>query len=217
MSEKEPFKEGTMIAQYYEIYSDLEWHCEGCVKEQIGSTQTAAQNRDLRNRGYAFEKNGNKWEVRKHCEICGKNTPHRKMLSKKPINSTSIRSGFSTSFTKRIKTVLGNIDAIDERHFKSAELEIDHRFPHVRWSKDEELDENMSDEDIKATFMLLTRSNNLLKSRACERCAQTNTRGWNHLKWWYEGDETWNNTCSGCFFFDPTTWYKEATFELHRK
>jgi len=115
------------------------------------------------------------------------------------------------------KKLLDNIDSIDGRNHPPTILEIDHKFPHIRWNNDEEIDENMSDEDIKNTFMLLTRQNNLLKSRACEKCKQTNKRGSKNIKWWYEGDETWSNTCSGCFFFDPTTWYKEVEFELYRQ
>ncbi len=51
------------------------------------------------------------------------------------------------------------------------QLEVDHRFPQVRWSEDETYDPNMSVDEIYAKFQLLTRQHNLWKSRYCENCA----------------------------------------------
>lgn len=56
-------------------------------------------------------------------------------------------------------------------------LEIDHRIPQVRWNTNEDDNSDLTDEQIKEKFMLLTSSNNLLKSRVCEECAKTNRRG----------------------------------------
>src|SRR5690554_4351375 len=58
----------------------------------------------------------------------------------------------------------------------SKELEVDHKFPQVRWNKNEEKYNDLTEEEIKSKFILLTRSNNLLKSRHCERCVKTNKR-----------------------------------------
>jgi hypothetical protein len=46
----------------------------------------------------------------------------------------------------------------------------------VRRVKKEEDYIDMTDEELKARFMLLTRENNLLKSRNCEKCKKTGKR-----------------------------------------
>jgi hypothetical protein len=59
--------------------------------------------------------------------------------------------------------------------------------------------------------MLLTRENNLLKSRNCEKCKKTGKRQsllW--IKYFYKWgekyeDKTW---CEGCGWYDPEKWKK---------
>jgi len=99
------------------------------------------------------------------------------------------------------------------------QLEIDHRFPQVRWRQDEEShDTNMSETDIRSRFILLNRSHNLLKSRYCERCANTGRRGqFPGIEYWHEGDSNWDSSidshdekgCEGCFWYDPYEWREE--------
>jgi hypothetical protein len=67
---------------------------------------------------------------------------------------------------RRVKTLYRNVEAITQRKHQPAELEVDHRFPQVRWSSPEGMnDPDMSDDDMRAKFQLLTRQNNLWKSR----------------------------------------------------
>ena len=95
------------------------------------------------------------------------------------------------------------------------QLEVDHRFPQVRWSKDEEYDENMSDEELLKKFQLLTREHNLWKSRYCEKCFKSGERGtFIGIKYFAHGGSTWDTNispddergCQGCFWFDPENW-----------
>jgi hypothetical protein len=68
----------------------------------------------------------------------------------------------------------------------------------------------------------LTRSNNLLKSRQCERCVKTGQRGnFPGIYFWYVGDETWQgasksdeNGCVGCFWYDPYKWRQELNKKI---
>ena len=104
------------------------------------------------------------------------------------------------------------------RQLPSRQLEIDHRFPQVRWDKDEDVnDPSMSTKEIKQRFILLNRSNNLLKSRYCERCVQTGQRGYfSGIRYWYKGNDNWDSNisphdergCEGCFWYDPYKWRK---------
>ena len=47
-------------------------------------------------------------------------------------------------------------------------------------------------EEIKKKFILLTRGNNLLKSRGCEKCSKTGKRGnFPGIYYWYKGGNYW--------------------------
>ena len=69
---------------------------------------------------------------------------------------------------------------------------------------------NLTDAQLMEKFMLLSRANNLLKSRICEECKKTGKRGKEYkvIEFWYEGDENYSEEigCKGCFWHDPTTW-----------
>jgi hypothetical protein len=95
------------------------------------------------------------------------------------------------------------------------QLEVDHRFPQVRWSRDESYDPSMAEEEIHSKFQLLTRQNNLWKSRYCEHCVQTRERGtFIGINFFYEGCPNWSpefssddeRGCYGCFWYDPRKW-----------
>jgi len=95
------------------------------------------------------------------------------------------------------------------------QLEVDHRFPQVRWSKDESYDPEMSEEEMHAKFQLLTRQHNLWKSRYCENCFKTCERGtFIGIDFFAEGGAYWNpkikpddeRGCYGCFWYEPETW-----------
>jgi len=106
------------------------------------------------------------------------------------------------------------------------ELEVDHRFPQVRWSKDEVFDPNMSDSDLRSKFQLLTRKHNLWKSRYCERCKDTGERGtFIGINYFADGGPTWpkeippddEQGCKGCFWYDPDVWRDSLNERLGSK
>ena len=110
-----------------------------------------------------------------------------------------------------------NKEAITRREMLPNQLEVDHRFPQVRWSKDEIYNENMPEDDMHRKFQLLTRQNNLWKSRYCEHCAKTSERGtFIGIDFFYEGGSIWDSKyanddehgCYGCFWYDPDRWQK---------
>jgi len=106
------------------------------------------------------------------------------------------------------------------------QLEVDHRFPQVRWSQDETYDFDMSEEEIHRKFQLLTREHNLWKSRYCEHCKLTGERGtFIGINYFYNGGEMWDQDipdgdekgCFGCFWCDPESWRDSLNSELRRK
>jgi hypothetical protein len=202
------------IDEYLKIYSDMQPHCEVCVAKQIVSSQTAAQNRGLRVRGYLFKKVGNNYGWSDYCSCCDKKTVHRQLLSIEP-EASKERVAIPKNVRDKILKLFDNTDARFGRQTAEA-LEVDHRKPRIRETSDELSCASFSDEQLKNTFMLLTRQNNLTKSRACESCVQTNKRGWDQIKWWYHGSEDYEGSCEGCFWYNPEKWKEEITNELYR-
>ena len=202
-------KPGSITQRYLETYQDLKEHCDTCVGETLGSNQPAARAKDLRNRGYVLKKHGNQYVRSVFCKMCGKSTPHRQLESAEPINAAVHRANWSNKFVKRVKKILSNYDEIERRTLNPAQLEIDHRVPHIRFTESEHLDENnITDNEVRERYMLLKRDNNLLKSRACERCERDGKRQASRdgVKWFYQGSEEFTGSCAGCFWHNPSLW-----------
>lgn len=115
-----------------------------------------------------------------------------------------------------------NTEAITLREMIPNQLEVDHRFPQVRWSKDESYDAEMSEGELHRKFQLLTRQHNLWKSRYCERCTQTGERGtFIGINFFTQGGPQWDpkyeaddeRGCLGCFWYHPAEW-RSALNEL---
>lgn len=96
-----------------------------------------------------------------------------------------------------------------------SQLEVDHRFPQVRWTKDESYDVNLTEEELHNKFQLLTRQHNLWKSRYCEHCEKTGERGtFIGINYFAQGGPKWDpkipsddeRGCLGCFWYNPDEW-----------
>jgi len=217
-----PFNPNTTSYYDWEIMKDLKWHCTKC---KLKSAQAKIW-QVWRQMGIQLDtdEKGNFYK-RMYCQTCGKKTIHRKLKSLEILDETKVRSSIPAKLAKKIKEVLNYEEAIYLRKMPSKELEIDHKFPQVRWCRDEEKLNDMSEEEIKQKFILLTRSHNLLKSRFCERCVNTGKRGYfPGIYFWYEGDEKWRgksecdeNGCVGCFWYDPYKWREELNKIVNKK
>ena len=204
-----PFKEGTKIYQAFVVLSDLKWHCS---KHELPGTQPAKAIQIIRQNGFEIE---NKTV---YCKNCKEKTVHRRMISLDLVKGRIFtRSKLPELLKKRIREYYKNVEAITLRSdFPSSMLEIDHRFPQVRWGgKEPENPINMSNEEIQKRFMLLTRANNLWKSRFCEKCFKAGIRGYfPGINFFYKGNEKWGvnigpydpKGCEGCFWYNPDKW-----------
>lgn len=202
-----PFREGTKLYQTFQILADENWHCS---KHDLPGTQPAKAIQVIRQHGYDIE---NKTE---YCEICKENTVHRRLVSIHPSASSVTRSRLPRTLINRVKELYKNIEAITHREYSSTQLEVDHRFPQVRWSTPEGVhDPNMPEAEIIAKFQLLTRSHNLWKSRYCEACVKTGDRGtFIGINYFYAGNSVWPDEipsddergCYGCFWYNPEAW-----------
>jgi hypothetical protein len=212
---KNPFKKDTTSYHDWEILKDLKWHCTKC---ELKSGQAKTWQVWRQEKGIQLDKDEkDKWFKTIDCPTCGFKTVHRKLKSLELLDETKSRSGINPKLARRIKQVYDNEDALFLRKLAPKLLEVDHKFPQIRWQSDEK--ENllsMSDKEIKEKFILLTRENNLLKSRQCEKCFKDNIRGnFPGIYFWYQGDEKWQGDkysedgCIGCFWHNPYKWREE--------
>ncbi len=209
-----PFKENTISYQDWEVLKDLQWHCTKCELKS-GQAKTWQTWRD--EKGVQFEEpTHRRWEARIFCNTCKKTTSHRKLKTLELLETVSIRVQITPKIAKKVKDLYGCIEAVLLRKLSPKELEIDHKFPQIRWNKNEEKNDGLSDKDLKNKFILLNRNNNLWKSRQCESCFKTNKRGsFPGINFWYKGDENWSGNphdekgCIGCFWYDPYKWRRK--------
>lgn len=217
-----PFSEKTNSWYDFEVMSDLQWHCTKC---ELKSAQAKTW-QVWRQSGIQLDQDEKKNFYKKQiCPTCGVMTIWRKLKSLEILKDTTIRRGIPKSLIQRIKEIYGNQEALFLREFPPKELEIDHKFPQIRWEKNEEENRiTMTEAEIRNKFILLSRSNNLLKSRQCERCVKTGERGsFPGISFWYKGDVLWRGKtkndeqgCIGCFWYDPYEWRRQLNLIVNK-
>lgn len=214
-----PFKEGSNQYKDFETMSDCQWHCSKCelLSGQAKTWQVWRQEKGIQ---LDQDESGN-WYKMIVCPHCGIKTVHRKLKSTDIVTEhLKARTGIPTYVVKRAKELFGCVDEYSMRTEAAKVLEIDHRTPQVRWTTNENDNTNLTDEQIKSKFMLLTSPNNLLKSRICEECVKTNKRGkgYKEIEFWYVGDENYSDNigCIGCFWHNPSKWRAELNKVLKK-
>lgn len=199
--------EKARFARTFTILSDLEWHCS---KHELPGNQPAKTIQNIRNTGYDVETGRRRW-----CSECQDKQTHYRLTSSTPTAPSTQRLQISEKLRQRVLKHYKNQNAITFRQMNPELLEVDHRFPHVRWSAPEAYDPNMSEKELYHKFQLLTREHNLWKSRYCERCKKTRKRGtFIGINFFAEGGPHWPPTipdddeqgCFGCFWYNPKVW-----------
>lgn len=190
------------------------WTCTKCS----GSGQPARITANLRALGYNFEKTGlNRWVKNIYCPHCGDKTSHCKLLELEPVFESKERIPLSNEQRKRVLSIIGKKDAFTGATITTEAVEIDHMKPMSRLDKDIDVD-LLTNQEIKNNFQPLTRQNNLLKAKACDKCKLTGIRPSHfEIKYYYEGNENYEGTCVGCGWYDGVTWRKHlnSTFNLN--
>lgn len=180
------------------------WVCTYCNSE---SGQPARITANLRADGYEFEKTNNGYSKQLYCPNCGKMRSHCKLLSENPTIDEKNRLNITQKQRKRVYDVLGKKDAFTGASITTSTPEIDHKTPFTaRLEQDINID-NLTDEEIKEHFQILSRHNNLLKDKACKKCKMRGIRPEHfNVKYWYEGDGVYKGTCVGCGWHDGVKW-----------
>ena len=217
-----PFKKCSKAYDDFQTMSDLLWHCSKC---ELKSSQAKTWQVWKNEKGIQLWQDDN-WNYYKIqlCENCWVKTYHRKIISTQILEAPKPRSWISNKVAKKVKDLYKNQEAFFLRYFSSNQLEVDHKFPQIRWNSIEDNNNDLSDEELRWKFILLSRSNNLWKSRQCEKCYKTGKR-WNFpwIYFWWKWNDSWDNQidkhdekgCIGCFWHDPYKWRNELNNKIN--
>ena len=153
-----------------------------------------------------------------NCFNCKKKTTHHQLLYLTRLgDGKNEYETISPKLKNRILKIFKNYDAYED-NFHSKGLIPDHKFPEIRWEKKTKLENNdLTDEEIKEKFQLISNQRNLQKREVCRKCFQANIRGTIFgVKHYYDGDEKWNSKhkvgkiaelgCVGCGWYDIIKW-----------
>jgi hypothetical protein len=188
------------------------WQCVNCTLPK--NPNWARRIQDLKDFGYTLSTDTNRY-----CERCKSNTSHILLI---PIARYGIE-GFgyeiiSTVLRKRILKVLNNFDVYENRI--GGHLLPDHKFSEIRWDEltKSKLSDEMSDEDIRDKFQLLSNQRNQQKREVCRNCYQTGERGTIFgIPYFHIGTNKWDESipkigkeaeqgCRGCAWYDISEW-----------
>jgi hypothetical protein len=127
---------------------------------------------------------------------------------------------WSPATRNRIIRILGGVDVYENSQVNQHSLLPDHKFPEIRWDENvrrENLDD-LTDQEIKRDFQLISNQRNQQKREACRKCFQTGIRGTIFgIKYYYSGSSEWPKTipvrgksaeagCVGCPWYDIEEW-----------
>lgn len=190
----------------------VEWVCQGC--ELPPNPNWARRTQDIKEMGYTISTH-----TKIYCKRCESNKTHL-MLLPLPRGSATGYETWSPHLRAKILRTLACYDAYENCTRPSTSLLPDHKFPEIRWDADtrEENSDEMTTDEIKAKFQLLTNQRNQQKREVCRACFQSNIRGKPFgLNFYYEGSEVWpteitkigvasERGCVGCGWYDLAEW-----------
>ena len=96
-------------------------------------------------------------------------------------------------------------------------FEVDHKKPFFNEEQDINI-KDLTDEEIKNEYQLLTPDHNKLKDKQCRKCVKNKKRPpFLGKKYWYAGGENFTGSCVGCGYYDGIKWTEEFNNEEARK
>jgi len=188
------------------IFSDLKSHCN-C---EFGPAQAGALPRELEKKGYTFLKINGRTAFKEYCPRCNKITIHRKILSKDSVynkNRIILSPAAKKLFFKyNKKCVISG---------STHQLEIDHKITPTIGGNEVPLPNNFTLEHLMERYQVLSRPMNQLKRERCNNCIKTSIRppAINGISFYYFGDEKYENTCYGCYWYDVVKWNNEFSLK----
>jgi hypothetical protein len=203
------------------LAKDFEWCCIVCALPQ--NPNWARRIQDIKEFGYTLATNTNR-----RCDRCEKNKTQIILV---PIKRGGI-TGYETWSPKlraRIIQLLESFDSFEAKKLRKEGLLPDHKFPEIRWdmvTKRESL-ENLTDEEMRRDFQLLSNQRNQEKREVCRKCFQTGERGVLYgIPFFHHGSNKWDSSipkvgkaaergCFGCGWYDINAWRTELVKRLN--
>lgn len=213
-------KRAVETKEIFYTLSDGRWHCRNC---EISNPNFARRVQDLKEYGYTVAT-----MINYKCPVCGNMRSTRLQLL--PLDRVELAGrGYETwsdSLRSRIMSVLGRVDAYE--CVKSKSCLPDHKFSEIRWDENtkSENPDDMSDDEIRDKFQLLSNQRNQHKREVCRNCFQTGRRGTIFgISFFYEGGPYWDPSipqkgkeaergCIGCPWYDIARWRRELQNRL---
>lgn len=205
--------------KYYQKHVG-EWVCSSCASG-LRSNQNPGITRILKDKGYKFDKatkrNYGKRNV--YCNECGCKRTFYKLLYTEPIHQDCKRLRITPEERERIIKVLGKRDAFTG-HTISNNVDVDHMVPIIRLENGGVTKHvyEMTDDEIRKNFQILTSDHNQIKRSACEKCKQTGIRpAFFGINLFYEGNDVYTGTCVGCGYYNGYEWRKRCNHIINNQ
>ncbi len=209
--------------EFFDSLVKGDWQCTACTLPK--NPNWARRIQDLKEFGYTLAT-----DTKRYCPHCDSNKTHLILL---PIprchNSGNGYEIWSPALRKRIIEVLNGVDVYEDK--KNPHCLPDHKFSEIRWdenTKDVNPDD-MTDDEIRQKFQLLSNQRNQQKREVCRTCFQTNVRGTIFgIPFFHVGTSTWDSSinrtgkdaekgCLGCPWYDIEEWRKQLKSALNIK
>lgn len=202
----------TDTKQLFEILLSFEWTCIGCKFPE--NPNWARRNQDLKEFGYTIAT-----RPMENCSQCGRRST-KLLLVPLPKGGISGYETWDPETRNHIIKVLGGYDVYEAKQTTKRGLLPDHKFPEIRWdakTRRESLG-NLTNEQIKKDFQLMSNQRNQQKREVCRQCYQTGQRGFPFgIKFFYQGSDAWPDSlpkigkeaetgCKGCGWYDMERW-----------
>jgi hypothetical protein len=203
------------------LIKNFDWCCVTCELPPNRNPQRRIQ--DIKECGYTLST-----DTKRFCKKCNSKTTHILLLPL-PRGGITGYETWSKELREHIINTLKIYDVFEARVTKKEGLLPDHKFPEIRWDKDTKRIslENLTTEEIKKDFQLMTNQRNQQKREVCRLCYQTGQRGIIYgIPYFYRGNEFWDNKipqrgkeaekgCVGCAWYDIEHWRQELTKRLN--
>ena len=221
-----PQSRKTLLA--FRVLEDGHWHCRQCEYTHTGLVDIAGCVQFLRTgtKSRPGVHIASRW---RSCAQCDRVTRQDKWRRSFAPTTSSVT--IPPRVAIRIIKLLGERDVMSRAVRHPNQLAPHHKLPAMRWSPEEAARQadysDLSDQDIRARFQLLTRSasgNSQLKRQACARCFESGQRGTpTGIEYFYAGGPLWEpgdkkdpRGCVGCGWYDYSAWRESLNATLHK-
>lgn len=203
---------------FFSALSTFTWRCQSCQLPQ--NPNWARRTQDIKEFGYTLAT-----DTSKVCSSCNARTTHLLLLPL-PRGGESGYETWSPALLRRIINVLGSFDAYEAK--PGAHLIPDHKFPEIRWDLETRRGHlgDLTDEQIRRDFQLISNQRNQQKREVCRLCYQTDQRPYPFgIPFFYTGTINWPDSipktgkdaekgCIGCGWYDIQSWRQALVKKL---